>query len=165
MRYDKSSGGLPVLLFLCLLPGCAARTGSEADVLTADDRAAIRSLDSTFVGGWLSDDTAAVLSVFSPDAVLLPPGNSPVVGLAAIRAFWWPTDGSHTRITSFERRILEIEGTKGLAFVRGTGALGWTYAKGGPPTSQTSRSADLFLVAPDSAGHWRVIRQMWNTLP
>ena len=142
MRSDKSCGGLPVLLFLCLLPGCAARTGGVADSLTANDRAAIRSLDSTFVQGWLSDDTAAVLSVFRPDAVLLPPGNSPVVGLAAIRAFWWPTDGSHTRITSFERRILEIAGTNGLAFVRGTGALGGpTRREGrrhrrpaGPPT-------------------------------
>ena len=164
MRSDKSCG-LPALLFLCLLPGCAARTGVDADSLTANDRAAIRSLDSTFVQGWLSDDTTAVLSVFRPDAVLLPPGNSAVVGLAGIRAYWWPTDGSHTRITSFDRRILEIEGTRGLAFFRGTAALGWTYEKGGPPTSQTSRSADVTLVAPDSAGHWRVIRQIWNTLP
>ena len=165
MRSHKCRDGLPVLLFLCILPGCAAKTDGGSGPLTADDRVAIRSLDSTFVQAWLSDDTTAVLSVFRPDAVLLPPGASPVVGLAGIRAFWWPTDGSHTRITSFEHQILEIEGTKGLAFLRGTAALGWTYAKGGPPTSQTSRSADLILVAPDSVGHWRVIRQMWSALP
>jgi uncharacterized protein (TIGR02246 family) len=165
MGSNTCCGSLPVLLALCLLPGCAPKTGEGAESVTAVDRVAIRSLDSTFVQAWLSDDTAGVLSVFRPDAVLLPPGTLPVAGLAGIRAFWWPTDGSHTRITSFERQILEIEGTKGLAFIRVTAALAWTYAKGGPPTSQTSRSTDLILVAPDSAGHWRVIRQMWSTLP
>ncbi len=163
MRGHRWHGVLSVLLVL--LPACAATPGDSARSLTADDRQAIRSLDSIFVQGWLADDTAAVLGVFHRDAVLLPPGGAPVAGLAAIRAYWWPTDGSHTRITSFERRIVEIEGTGGLAFVRGTAALGWTYAKGGPPAAQTSRSTDLILVAPDSAGRWRVIRQMWSTLP
>ena len=145
--------------------GCAPRSAESAAALTDADRAAIRSLDSTFVQGWLHDDTTAVLSVFSPNAVLLPPGSAPVSGLAAIRAWWWPTDGSHTRITSFDRRIVEIAGTRGLAFLRGTGALAWEYAKGGPPQAQRSRSTDLILVAPDSTGKWRVVRQMWSTLP
>jgi uncharacterized protein (TIGR02246 family) len=133
--------------------------------LTASDQAAIRALDSTFVQGWLQDDTTMVLSVFSPNAVLLPPGSQPVAGLAAIRAYWWPTDGSHTRITSFDRQIVEITGTKGLAFIRGTGSLGWEYVKDGTRQVQSGRSTDLILVAPDSTGQWRVVRQMWSQLP
>jgi uncharacterized protein (TIGR02246 family) len=135
------------------------------DFLTDEDRAAIRALDSTFVRGWLSDDTNAVLSVFAADAVLLPPGSKPVRGLPAIRSYWWPVDGSHTRITSFDRHIDEIEGTRQLAFLRGTASLSWIYEKDGHQTAQTSRSIDLLLLARDSAGHWHVIRQMWNTLP
>lgn len=147
------------------LVGCAPRRGEQTAGLTLADQAAIRSLDSMFVQGWLRDDTTAVLSVFRPDAVLLPPGSGPVSGLTAIRAYWWPMDGSHTRITSFERQIVEVAGTRGLAFIRGTGALGWEYAKGGPPQAQSSRSTDLILVAPDSTGQWRVLRQMWSSLP
>jgi len=45
--------------------------------LSDADRQAIRALDSTFVSAWLRDDTAAVLSTFSPQAVLLPPGGKP----------------------------------------------------------------------------------------
>ena len=151
-----------------LLSACGSRDAGGG-ALTLADQAAIRVLDSTFVQGWLQDDTTAVLSVFRADAVLLPPGSPAVSGLVAIRAFWWPTDGTHTRITSFDRRILEIEGTRGLAYIRGTAALGWTVrrdsAKDGVVVSQAGKSSDLMLVAPDSAGHWRVIRQMWNTLP
>ena len=158
---------LPVAL-LCgfaLIVGCATRSSDTGDALTPMDRAAIRALDSTFVASWLRDDTAAVLHVFAPDAVLIPPGGTPVVGTAAIQAYWWPTDGSHTHITSFQRAIAEVEGTRHLAFIRGTASLGWTYRQGGKESAQTSRSSDLLIVAPDSAGHWHVTRQMWGTLP
>jgi ketosteroid isomerase-like protein len=96
----------------------------------------------------------------------MPPGSPTVTGVAAIRAFWWPTDGSHTRITSFVRTIAEIDGGGTFAYVRGTGTLGWTYAKQGEqPKAQTSRSNDLMIYARDATGQWRVTRQIWNALP
>jgi len=152
-------------LLAIALGGCTPQSPGQSTELTLSDQAAIRTLDSTFVQAWLHDDTTAVLSVFRPDAVLLPPGSQPISGLTAIRAYWWPLDGSHTRITAFDRQIAEIAGTKGLAYLRGTGALTWEYTKGGPPHVQSSRSTDLILVARDSAGQWRVVRQMWSTLP
>jgi len=133
--------------------------------LSEKDRSAIRALDSTFVNGWLNDDANAVLSVFVPDAVLFPPGMNPVRGLPAIRSYWWPQDGSRTKITAFDRHIDEIEGTDELAFLRGTATLSWTYEKDGQKSSQTSRSTDLLLLTQDAKGNWHVIRQMWNTLP
>ncbi|MBV9960372.1 MAG: SgcJ/EcaC family oxidoreductase, partial [Acidobacteria bacterium] len=160
-----------LLALACALLGSAfgslsfARNGPAAsDKLTAEDRAAIRALDATFVEGWLKDDAKAVLSVFADDAVLLPPGNQPLNGIPAIRAYWWPQDGSRTLINAFDRRIDEIEGTRQLAFMRGTASLSWTYEKDGRVTKQTSRSIDLMLLTRDAAGRWRVIRQMWNTL-
>ena len=133
--------------------------------LSEKDRSAIRALDSTFVNGWLNDDANAVLSVFVPDAVLFPPGMNPVRGLPAIRSYWWPQDGSRTKITAFDRHIDEIEGTDELAFLRGTATLSWTYEKDGQKSSQTSRSTDLLLLTQDAKGNWHVFRQMWNTLP
>ena len=133
--------------------------------LTSADRAVILALDAKFVKGWLDDDSKAVLSVFVPDAILLPPGSKPMAGIDAIRAYWFPTDGSHTRITSFDRKIDEIEGTRQLAFLRGTATLAWDYEKDGQKTSQTSRSIDLLLLRRDAAGRWHVIRQIWSALP
>ena len=112
------------------MPGSVGACGSTS---------AIIAIDSTFVDAWLKDDTTKVLSVFASDAVLMPPGVQPVVGLAAIRAYWWPSDGSHTRITSFTRAIAEVGGGGGVAFVRGTAAVGWTYAK----SSSSGDSAEV----------------------
>ena len=130
------------------------------------DRVAILALDSTFVRGWLRDDTAMVLSVFAADATLFPPGSQPLTGLAAIRSYWWPADGSRTRITSFVRAITEVGGGGGIAYARGTGALRWTFAKkGGQALEQASRSTDFILYSRDATGHWRVTHQLWSALP
>ncbi|MEO5816381.1 MAG: SgcJ/EcaC family oxidoreductase [Gemmatimonadaceae bacterium] len=139
------------------------RRVADRAALTDADRAAIRALNSAFVRGWLKDDTAAVLSLFASDAVLVPPGHSPVVGRAAIKAYWWPADGSHTRITSFTRTIDDIGGGGGdFALVRGTANLSWQSDKGGQTTRQTTRSTELLLLSRDGGGQWRVIRQMWD---
>ena len=81
------------LLLLCaglvLLPACRPRpTGPGLRTLSERDRAAILALDTAFVQAWLRDDTAGVLALFHPDAVLLPPGGRPVEGVRAIRAYW-----------------------------------------------------------------------------
>ena len=153
------------LVMIVSVAGFACAAPPQLESLTDVDRAAIKSLDSGFVAGWLADDTAAVLRSFASDAILLPPNSSPIIGIPGIRAYWWPNDGTHTRITGFDRRISEIEGTRRLAFVRGTGTLTWVYSKAGQATAQSSKSIDLLIVAPDSTGRWHVIRQMWGSLP
>ena len=141
------------------------RRPAKATLLLDSGLAALRALDSTFVQGWLKNDTAAVLGVFAPDAVLLPPGHAPVSGVSAIKAYWFPTDGSHTRITSFTRHLDEIDGNGSMAYVRGTATLSWEMVQHGKTTKQTSRSTDLLVVRQDEDGHWRVVQQAWSQMP
>ena len=148
---------------------CAAAAGCRpapaAGGLTEADRTAIRALDTAFVQGWVRDDTAAVLRLFDARAVLFPPGSSPVAGIAAIKAYWWPTDGSHTHIAAFTRDIVEIEGGSSMAYMRGAASLSWEYVKDGKRSAQTSRSTDLVIMERGVDGRWRITRQMWSTLP
>jgi uncharacterized protein (TIGR02246 family) len=155
---------LTAIVWLGLL-GCHAPSQNSAWSLTNADREAIRAIDTAFVHAWIRDDTASVLRLFSPEAILFPPGSAPIEGLPAIRAYWWPNDGSHTRITSFTRNVAEIRGTRQLAYLRGTAHLAWVYVKDGKRTVQSSQSIDLVLLAPDAKGQWRIIRQMWNPTP
>ena len=133
--------------------------------LNVNDMAELKELDSAFVRAWLKDDTVAVLSLFAPDAVLMPPNSAPISGISAIRAWWWPADGSHTTITGFERTVDEIGGNRDLAYIRAKASLAWSMVKDGKTTNQTSRANDLLLLVRDRMGVWRVTRQMWTPLP
>jgi len=110
------------------------------------------------------DDTAAVLATLTPDAILMPAGQRPLTDLAAIRAFWWPTDGSRTRITAYTTTIDELSGSANWAFVRGTGQLASTYEKDTVRTQVASRNMTLTVVPRGADGRWRIARRMWGAL-
>ena len=147
----SSTGVRPGPLFMLAGTSLGGRGGPGA--LTEANRAAIRTIDTAFVHAWLRDDTTGVLRLFSPGAILLPPGGTPVEGLAAIRAYWWPTDGSHTRITAFTRDVAELAGSPELAYMRGVASLTWVTSKDGKETPpQSSHSTDLTLLTRDCVG-------------
>lgn len=142
----------------------AAVACAAPGALTEEDRQAIRALDSAYVDAWLRDDTAAVMATLAPGAILMPAGVRPLEGDSAIRSFWWPTDGSRTRILAYETTVDEIDGGDSLAFVRGTGALHFVYEKDPTRLEQASRNMTLTVVARQADGSWRIHRRMWGPL-
>lgn len=117
---------------------------------------------SAYVQAWLADDTAGVLATLDSNAVLLPPGHLPLEGEREIRAFWWPADGSRTTITAFDWTLEELAGTPDLAFTRGISTVAWRYEKDTLRAEQTTRSANLTILARGADRRWRILRQMWG---
>jgi uncharacterized protein (TIGR02246 family) len=161
MPERRATASLLIVAAMCMLASCAAQ--SPAD-LTDADRRAIQALDSSFVAAWLRDDTTAIMATLSSDAVLMPAGRHPLAGHAAIRAFWWPTDGSHTTINTFVSRIDEIGGNSDLAYVLTNDSLTFTYTKGATQQTQSNRTMSLAVVARRADGRWQTIRKMWGPL-
>jgi len=139
-------------------------SASAVRPLSDDDRRAIRANDSTYVSAWMRDDTSGVLSTLTADAVLVPGGMQPVRGLAGARAFWFPQDGSHTKLSTFNRSIDEIDGTGDVAYIRGSDSLRFTYSKDGATQDQSLRSITLAIVRRQRDGSWRISRMMWATV-
>ena len=107
--------------------------------------------------------STGVMNTLAPDAVLMPAGQRPLPSPNAIRAFWWPSDSSHTRILTFQRTIDEVGGDANVAWMRGTDSLTFTYAKGGTMSQLTSRSMSLAVLRRQADGSWRISRMMWGT--
>jgi ketosteroid isomerase-like protein len=145
---------------MLLAVACREPSGGGAG-LTAADSTAIRAVQAAYVRSWLADDTLGVLATLSPGAVLMPPGQEPVVGHAAIRAYWWPDDGSRTTIQRFEWPVEEIEGESGLAYTRGYSTLDWVYEKDSARQESTVRSANLTLLR-RLDGEWKITHQIWG---
>ena len=154
MRASIGSAALVLVLVAC----------RSSAALSAADRAALHRLDSAYVRAWLRDDTAAVMATLAPDALLMPAGVRPIAGHSAIRAFWWPRDGSRARISAYTTSIDEIEGTSALAYVRGRGTMTFTYVKDTVRLEQTTRSMTLTIAARQPDGTWRIRRRMWAAM-
>ena len=154
------------LIAVLTLPGIAGCGRPAATLeLTDADRRAIRANDSLYVSAWQRDDTAGVLSTLEPNPVLMPGGLRPLRGVDQARAFWWPADGSHTKIEYFQRTIDEIGGAGTVAFVRGTDSLRFLYTpKDGKPQESGMRSETLAVVRRQADGSWKIARMAWATV-
>ena len=135
---------------------------SSSAALSARDSTAIRAVQAAYVSAWLTDDTTGVLATLDSTAVLLPPTHAPLSGTKAIREYWWPSDGSRTKITSFDWTMDELAGTTQLAFTRGVSMLAWTYDKDTVHQVSKSRNTNLTILRRGADGRWRIARQMWS---
>jgi len=151
-------------IVLALASAACSRAESGPAPLSDRDRAAIRANDSAYVAAWIRDDTTAVLATLTTDPILIPGGFEPLRGLSAVKGFWWPSDGSHTKVTRFERTVDEIDGAGDVAFVRGADSLRFTYTKGTNAQSSATRSVTLAVVRRQADGTWKIARMMWATV-
>lgn len=149
-----------------LLAGVALTAcGSTPDGFSPDDEQAVRALEESYRAAWLANDSAAVMALLAPDAVLMPAGEEPLRGATAIRDFWWPADGSETTIDAYDLTIDEVGGSGDIAYVRGRGALAFTYrAPDGAVSDVTSRAVHLSIARRGADGRWRIARRAWSAL-
>lgn len=156
-----SNGWITIGLLSLSLAGCAApRTSSTAGV-TASDVAAIRATIETYRTAWLAADTGAVLAMFTDDAVLIPHhGDPPVVGIAAIEAYWFGSTG--TVITDLQITTDQIDGDAGLAFARGRDSVAWTTTADGVTRRASSAGTYLNVMKRMADGSWRIHVHMWD---
>ncbi len=145
-----------------LLTACVQQ--QPRTVLAPSDLEDIKALHQAYVTAWLKDDTSGVLHTLTPEAVLLPSGIGPIKGMSEIKNFWFPNDGSRTKITDFATSIEELSGSGDLAFVRGQSRLAFTYEKDGSKSELKNEGMFLAIVQRQSDHTWRITHQMWGPL-
>ena len=147
--------------------GAAALAAPESSPpLSAADFERIRAVSRSYCDAWLANDEAAVLRLFTKDAVLLPHhGLEPVVGEASIRAFWFPKSGPPTTVTTLTQTVDEIGGSGDIAYLRGHSAVSWVSGTG--TAAKTSSNAGTFLniLRRQPDGAWLITHQMWDDPP
>jgi uncharacterized protein (TIGR02246 family) len=144
------------------LLGLACRSGVDRKNSAAEVRS-LRAVNEAYRAAWLAGDSAAILRLFAPDAVLLPHhGDPPVVGLPAIRTFWWPPDAPPTTVTALDITTdgAEANGDQGVLW--GRFALAFTFESDGRQRSMRNAGTYLMMLrrAPDS--EWRITHRMWD---
>lgn len=152
------------IIFALVFGASANSDGTKA--LSAGDTAAIRAVLERYRTSWLSGDNDGVRGSFTQDAVLLPHhGVSPVVGMAAINEFWFPSSSTRTTITKFIQTLDEVGGDGILAYVRGRSEVAWTIEDSGKKENWRNAGNFLAVFRKQADGKWLISHLIWNDPP
>lgn len=159
------AGGYRNLMVALLLANAASGCAPVAADFDEADAEAVRAVEEAYRLGWLANEPDAVMAVLEPGAVIMPAGVPPIEGDSAIRAYWWPSDGSITAIVEYEISVEEVLGGADLAILRGRGSLTFDHtAPEGESARFTSNSVHLSVFRRGPDGQWLISRRTWSAL-
>ncbi|MBK7406282.1 MAG: DUF4440 domain-containing protein [Phycisphaerales bacterium] len=107
-------------------------------------------------------DVEATLSYWSDDAIVIPPGEAPLKGKAAIREYV---------LGAFDTPGFSIRWEPVEVCIAGSGELGYltehsvTTVSDGVGGVSTFRGRDVTIWRKDGGGRWRCIVDTWNEAP
>jgi len=150
---------MAALAFILAGAACAG-PAPEAGPLSEDDVAAINDLaERQMVEAFLAKDWAAFATLFTEDAVRMPPNELLHQGRAAIEA-WASANWGPLTYTEMSQEALEIEGRGDLAYVRGTYSV--TVGAPGAPEPITNVGKMLAILRKQPDGSWLVSQAIYN---
>jgi uncharacterized protein (TIGR02246 family) len=148
---------LGILAFTVLaLSACQRGYGGPA-ALTDGDRNAIRTSVANFDKAMLAADWPTVVTLYTEDAILMPPNAPAVEGRAAIQKFF----AAFPKVTAFAQTVIEVEGQGDFAYPRGTYATTMIPPGAKAPLQDTGKVLTVWRRQPN--GSWLASRVAWNS--
>jgi uncharacterized protein (TIGR02246 family) len=135
--------------------GCAAPKETQPAQDPAALRAAIEDLDRAFSAAFERNDTLVISSLYTDDAMLLPPNHEPVMGRDSITAYWAPLLTPAMKTLHLE--TAEVGGSGDDVYEVGN------YTMLASDGSTADRGKYLVLLKRQSDGGWRLYRDMWSS--
>jgi uncharacterized protein (TIGR02246 family) len=125
-----------------------------------DVRKAIEQVNSRFVESFKSGDSAAIASLYTDTAKILPPDATEIAGQAAIQSLWqsWMDDG----FKNLTLESTEVKASGDLAYEVGLFSL-QVPAKNNAMVTATGNYVVVWKR--DAEGNWRLHIDTWNDTP
>lgn len=161
-RYVLAVLTVPFLVALGCQP--SAQSPGSADAVepagptAAEDRQAIDAVRDSEVETFGAGDIDAILDLFTEDAVLMPPGEAPVVGRAAQRLWLEAFYEQGTVQNGYGDTELELAGD--WAFERLSYTMTLSPVGGGEPTTMSGTGFHVYERQAD--GSWKIAYDIWN---
>ena len=145
------------VLFTFLSVGAAGCQAQADTTLATADATAIRGALEAYFTAANAGDAARWASLYTEDAVIMPPNSPTVEGRAAIESWLAMLP---VKIMDAEGMALEVEGAGDVAYLRGTYSMNLQIP--GLPDSIEQRGKLLQIYARQPAGSWLLARDIWN---
>ena len=147
----------PFATGFAFLTACAAQPNPATDAAVT-----LRRADSTYSAGVRSLDVPALVALYTPDAVMYPPGEKNVVGIDAVREYAKAFGATPGLKMTAEPQTVVVSQSGDLGYVVNWVQMTTLDAHGKP---QTERLRDIHVWRRDASGQWKVALDFWNVLP
>lgn len=154
-RSGAGGGFVVSLLLLIWGTSCLAQEPCQP---TARESQEVRAVATGIVEADNAQDLDRVMEYYAEDAVLMPPGEDPVVGKERIRPRYQQLFASF--LPSIENQVAEICVSGPLAFARGRTAGTLQPKAGGEPRQLDD--AYTMILQKGRDGVWRISHLMWH---
>ncbi len=157
-----------IWFFVCLiLIACDREKSSqtiESSYLSASDIEQIREINRNYTQGWIENDSAKVLGLYTDSATIIPSGLLPLNGKKAITEFWFPNDSSTTVIHYYDLEIIDINGSSNFAYTYEYGKLSFTYEKDDFKLDREAESHAITIYKKVKSREWKIVKRIWTDL-
>ncbi len=145
-----------------LVAGLACAPAPAPVVDTGAAQAALREADAGYARAGVARDLDAFVAFYAQDAAVHPPGEAPVTGLEAIRAYL----GRYFQDSAFAVTFQPVS-----AGLSDDGTMGYTLsgaelrATGPDGKPVTERIRDFHVWRKQTDGSWKLAIDIWNAVP
>jgi len=163
---NKSFHKFNWFLVFPILIACGEKSSQtiENSSLSASDIEQIREINKNYTEGWIENDSAKVLGLYTNSAIIIPSGLLPLNGKKAITEFWFPNDSSTTVIHYYDLEILDINGSSNFAYTYEYGKLSFTYEKDDFKLDREAESHAITIFKKVKSGEWKIVKRIWTDL-
>lgn len=144
-------------VLIVLLTACQAAPPPPPPTLSDADKAAIRAVSDSFVAYVRTNRDSATASLFTEQAVFMPPHRGLVEGRPAILAFFQAGPG----LMGFTLTNIDVDGRGDLAYVRGTYSFAMPTANGRSAIGDHGKFVEIRRRQAD--GKWLVAVDIFNS--
>ncbi len=152
---------IPLVILLCFTFGCQKQEEEVAEKPAVDveaDKEAIKKITDDFNAAINAGNIDKLVSLYTDDAVRIPPNKPALVGKEAIRSLFQEQLDQFT--VQNEGVIVDLKVSGDLAFVRGSWTSINTPKTGGEPLKDNGSFVSVFQKQPE--GSWKVICNIWS---
>ncbi len=151
---------IPLVILLCFTFGCqqGGEAAEEPAVDVEADKEAIKKITDDFNAALNAGDIDKLVSLFTDDAVRIPPNEPALIGKEAIRGLFQQQLDQFT--VQNEGVIVDLKVSGDLAFFRGSWTSINTPKDGGEPLNYNGSYVSVIQKQPD--GSWKTICNSWS---
>jgi len=151
---------IPLVILLCFTFGCqqGEEVVEEPVVDVEADKEAIKKITDDFNAAFNAGDIDKLVSLFTDDAVRIPPNEPALIGKEAIRGMFQQQLDQFT--VQNEGVIVDLKVSGDLAFFRGSWTSINTPKDGGKPLKYNGSYVSVIQKQPD--GSWKTICNSWS---